>query len=183
MSNTATVIGPKMSAEPEKSGSHHICFRVNGEVKRVWDLLPKNEKLALTRFFRDAVVSYSSTKSIISLGLKDIAELASILKSGYDSCKDALRKCEERCGDIDEVRAEYKKRIAEYEKKVSEYEEMIAKLKASVAEKEAEIAKLKTHISSMTPLSKLKILVCTMIDSNKELAEEIKKYGLTELCK
>ena len=188
MSNTATVIGPKMSAEsesaePGKSGSHHICFRIDGEVKKVWDLLSKSDKLALTRFFRDAVVSYSSTKSIISLGLKDIAELASLLKSGYDSCKDALRKCEERCGDIDEVRAEYKNRIAEYEKKVLEYEEMIAKLKATVAEKEAEIAKLKAHISSIAPLNKLKLLVCTMIDSNKALAEEMKRYGLTELCK
>jgi uncharacterized coiled-coil protein SlyX len=171
------------SAEPGKSASHHICFRVDGEVKRVWDLLPKGDKLALTRFFRDAVVSYSSTKSIISLGLKDVAELASILKSGYESCKDALRRCEERCKDIDEVRAEYKNRIAEYERKVSEYEEMIAKLRATVAEKEAEIAKLKTHISSAAPLNKLKMLVCTMIDSDKALAEEMKKYGLAELCK
>ena len=148
MPNTTTIITPNKvsaesgSAEP-KSGSYHICFRIDGEIKKVWDLLPKSDKLALTRFFRDAVVSYSSTKSIISLGLKDIAELASLLKSGYDSCKDALRKCEERCGDIDEVRAEYKKRIAEYEKKVLEYEELVAKLKATIAEKEAEIVKLK----------------------------------------
>jgi hypothetical protein len=35
----------------------------------------------------------------------------------------------------------------------------------------------------MAPLNKLKILVCTMIDSNKALAEEIKRYGLAELCK
>jgi uncharacterized coiled-coil protein SlyX len=168
-------------AESGKSVSHHICFRIDGEVKKVWDLLPKSDKLALTRFFRDAVVYYSSTKSIISLGLKDVAELASLLKSGYDSCKDALRRCEERCSDIDEVRAECKNRVAEYEKKVLEYEELVANLKATVAEKEAEIAKLKAQLSTLSQLSRLRLAICVARDE-EPIKRILREHGLEKVC-
>jgi uncharacterized coiled-coil protein SlyX len=161
-------------AETGKSASHHICFRVDGEVKRVWDLLSKSDKLALTRFFRDAVASYSSTKSVISLGLRDVAELASILKAGYDSCKDALRRCEERCGDIDEVRAECKNRVAECE-------ELVAKLKAAVAEKDAEIAKLRAQLSALSQLSRLRLAICVARDE-EPIKSILREHGLEKVC-
>jgi uncharacterized coiled-coil protein SlyX len=179
-----------MSAESTESGrgkprnmSHHICFRVGGEVKDIWDMLSKSDRLALTRFFRDAIVSYSSMRSIISFGLRDVAELTSVLRTGYESCKDALKRCEERCRDVEEVRAEYRGKVEEYEKRIAEYEDVIKRMKVALAEKENEIARLKSRLTNMMPLSKLKLLVCSLLNSDKTLAEELNRYGLTDICK
>jgi predicted RNase H-like nuclease (RuvC/YqgF family) len=161
-------------AESEKSESHHICFRIGEDVKRVWDSLPKSDKLALTRFFRDAIVSYSSAKSIISLGLRDIAELASILKVGYESCKDALRKCEERCQDIESVRSECRRVLEEYESTVNN-------LKAALAEKEAEIAKLKSQLAAVSQLTRLRLAICSIKD-DENVRNVLRKYNLEKVC-
>jgi transposase len=163
------------SAESEASGSGKLCFRVDEDVKRVWSSLSRADKLALTRFFRDVIVSYSTTKSIVGLGIRDVAELASILKVGYESCKDALKRCEERCRDVDSVRAEYRA-------KIKEDEETVEQLRAEATKKDAEMAKLRAQLMSLSNLSKLRLLVCTLIEQDKMLEEALKKCGLSNIC-
>ena len=164
------------SAESAGPGSGKLCFRIGGGVKRVWDSLSKSDKLALTRFFRDAIVYYSSSRSIISISVKDLADIVALLKSSYDACKDELRRCEDRCRDVEGVRAEFRE-------KVKEYEEVLNRLKAELAKKDAEIAKLKTSMANMNNLFKLKVLVCSLTNRDAELVKELEKYGLLELCK
>jgi len=162
------------SVESAVSESGKLCFRVDEDVKRVWSSLSRADKLALTRFFRDAIVSYTTTKSIVGLGIRDIAELASILKVGYESCKDALRKCEERCQDIESVRSECRRALEEYESTVSN-------LKAALAEKEAEIAKLKSQLATTSQLTRLRLAVCTIKD-DENVKRILKQYNLERVC-
>jgi len=164
------------SAESEASESGKLCFRVSSEVKRVWDSLPRADKLALTRFFRDAIVNYSSSRSVVSISIRDLAEMAGLLKSSYDACRDELRVCEERSRDIESMRSEYRE-------KIRQYEEAVEQLKLELTKKESEVAKLRSYIQSMAALSKLKLVVCTLKDHDKELAEELEKYGLSNICK
>ena len=163
------------SAESEASESGKLCFRVSSEVKRVWDSLPRADKLALTRFFRDAIVNYSSSRSVVSISVRDLAEMAGLLKSSYDACRDELRRCEERCRDVDSVRAEYRA-------KIKEYEETIEQLRAEATKKDAEMAKLRAQLMSLSNLNKLRLLVCTLIEQDKMLEEALKKCGLSNIC-
>jgi DNA repair exonuclease SbcCD ATPase subunit len=159
----------------EQVQSSHICFRVGEDVIGVWRSLPKQDRLLLTSFFRQCIASFSSIRSVIGIGIREFAELASILKVGYESCKDALRRCEERCKDIEEVRSEYRD-------KIKEYEEAIRSLKAELDARDIEIARLRSIIQNMSSLNKLKLLVCTLKEHNKELVEELEKYGLSNIC-
>jgi len=163
------------NSELEAGKDYHICFRVTGAEKEVWDSLPSSDKLALTRFFRDAIINYSSMKSVIGLGLRDIAELTNLLKLSYESCKDALSKCEERCKDIEEVRSEYRA-------KIKELEETVEQLRAEIAKKDAEMAKLRAQLMSLSNLNKLRLLVCTLAEQDKTLEEALKKHGLNNIC-
>jgi SMC interacting uncharacterized protein involved in chromosome segregation len=157
------------------AGVHHLCFRIDGVTREVWARLSKVEKISLTKFFRDVIVNYTTVRGIIGVGVKDFAELASILKLGYESCKEALRVCEERSRDIENMRSEYRE-------KMKQYEEVVEQLKLQIEKKDAEIAKLRSYIQSMAALSKLKLLVCTLKDHDKELEEELEKYGLSNIC-
>jgi len=162
--------------EPREAGVHHLCFRIDGVTRDAWARLSKTEKISLTKFFRDVIVNYSAVRAIIGVGVRDFAELASILKLGYESCKEALRVCEERSRDIESMRSEYRE-------KIRQYEEAVEQLKLELAKKESEVAKLRSYIQSMAALSKLKLVVCTLKDHDKELAEELEKYGLSNICK
>jgi uncharacterized coiled-coil protein SlyX len=163
------------TAEPPHS-SGVLCFRVGGDVKRVWDSLSKAEKLALTRFFRDAIVNYSSTRYIISISLRDLVDIAALLRSSYEACREELGRCRERCRDVEVARSEYNE-------KIRGLEDVVNKLKSELAKRDAELAKLKTRIENMPSLVKLKILVCSLSDKNAELKNELEKYNLLDLCK
>jgi len=169
----------ELSSETAVSGctqTRQICFRVGKGVKEVWDSLPKGDKLVLTAFFKQAIANYGSLKSVIPLGVKDLAELANLLKAGFESCKDALRRCEERCRDVEEVRSEYRA-------KMKEYEERIEQLRAETANKDAEMAKLRSSLARMSSLNKLRLLVCSLMERDKDLRAELERNGLLELCK
>jgi chromosome segregation ATPase len=148
---------------------------VSEEVKEVWDSLSRSDKLVLTRFFRDAIAGFSSVRAVLTLGMKDLAELASILRVGYESCKDALRRCEERCTDIEEVRRSYREKIEELENRLADLQNQIKK-------KDDEIAKLRNRLKQVEDLTKLSFLVCSLLSKDKLLAEELKKTGLIKLC-
>jgi len=163
------------SSELGSAAAHHICFRVSEEVKEVWDSLPRSDKLVLTRFFRDAIASYASAKSVFTFGIKDLAEFTSILKTAYEGCKDALRKCEERCAGIEEVRKSYREKIEELENRLADLQNQIKK-------KDDEIAKLRNKLGQVEDLTKLGFLVCSLLSKDKLLAEELKRVGLIKLC-
>jgi predicted RNase H-like nuclease (RuvC/YqgF family) len=172
---SSQVISSAEESEPlESSKLHQICFRVGRDVKSVWDSLPKSDKLVLTKFFRDAIASYSSVRTVLAVSIRDFAELASILKVGYESCKDALRKCEERCQDIESVRSECRRALEEYESTVNN-------LKAALAEKEAEIAKLKSQLATVSQLTRLRLAICSIKD-DENVRSVLRKYNLEKVC-
>lgn len=165
-------------SQNSESGSatvHHICFRVSRKIKEVWDSLSRSDKLVLTRFFRDAVASFSSTRSIFTLGVKDFAEAISFLKVAYDGCREALRGCEERCSEVERVAGRYREMVGELEKKVEE-------LQSQVRKKDEEISRLMNRLRQVEDLTKLEFLVCSMLSKDKILADELKRTGLIRLC-
>jgi chromosome segregation ATPase len=148
---------------------------VSRKIKEVWDSLSRSDKLVLTRFFRDAVASFSSTRSIFTLGVKDFAEAISFLKVAYDGCREALRGCEERCSEVERVAGRYREMVGELEKKVEE-------LQSQVRKKDEEISRLMNRLRQVEDLTKLEFLVCSMLSKDKILADELKRTGLIRLC-
>jgi chromosome segregation ATPase len=173
-SSSSALISQNSESESAQS-VHHICFRVSREVKEVWDSLSRSDKLVLTRFFRDAVASFSSTRSIFTLGVKDFAEAISFLKVAYDGCREALRGCEERLSEVDGVASRYRERVEELEKRVEELQSLVRK-------KDEEISRLLSRLRQVEDLTKLELLVCSLLGKDKLLAEELKKTGLIKLC-
>ena len=163
------------NSESGSAAAHHICFRVSRKVKEVWDSLSRSDKLVLTRFFRDAVASFSSTRSIFTLGVKDFAEVISFIKVAYDGCREALRGCEERCSEVEKVAGRYREMVEELEKKVEE-------LQSQVRKKDEEISRLLSRLRQVEDLTKLSFLVCSLLSKDKLLAEELKRTGLIRLC-
>ena len=166
-------VGPAVS-RPEAL-ERRICIRVRQEVLDVWNRLDRSERMALTGFFKKAIVSFSSVKSIISVDVGDIAKLASVLKSSYDACMDALDRCESRCRDAEEVKAECRSKIQEYEKSLES-------LRRQLMEREAEVERLKRRLAELSKISRLRLVMCEVKKRHRDVEEELKRYGIDIEC-
>jgi hypothetical protein len=166
---------------------YQICFRIDEEVKKVWDSLARGDKIALTNFFRQVVVNFASAKTVIGFGLKDFAELVDILKAGYESCKDALNKCEH---ELEEVRAGNRERveslnseIAKLRNRVEELEQSRENLMKKLSECESKLARY-----SSIDVGRLRLFICaiaydpTVGNYIRELMEKY-KIDYSKLCK
>ena len=179
--------GENSTSTKESGRIYQICFRVDEEVKKVWESLARGDKLALTNFFRQVIANFASARTVIGIGLKDFAELVDILKAGYESCKDALSKCEH---ELEEVRAGNRERvealnseIAKLRNKVEELEQSRESLMKKLSECESKLARY-----SSIDVGRLRLFICaiaydpTVGNYIRELMERY-KIDYSKLCK
>ncbi|MCI4438184.1 MAG: hypothetical protein JHC33_15365 [Ignisphaera sp.] len=181
-----------MESEHSESGRasgrvHQICFRVSAGEKEVWDSLARGDKLALTNFFRQVIANFASARTVIGIGVKDFAELVGILKAGYESCKDALNKCEH---DLESARSENRERVESLNSEIDRLRNRVEELEKSrenlmkkLSEYEAKLAKY-----AQIDVGRLRLFVCSLVAdpavSNyvKELMDRY-KIDYSKLCK